>query len=327
MTHRRGLWAEMLPLEDLRDPAAHRLLARFGCDLAIAVRPGDIGRIAPAFRAASEAGVRASVWPMLDDAQGRWLSPDNAAVFAPFAEQALAESGAMDLVLDVEPLYASVRGALDGDRKAMKSLFRPVFTPSASHAGQEALRGLLEHAARAGVRVTAAVVPFLLCDAADSGPFGRMFGAPPAGAAAVNVMLYSTLFSGYSRGFLQRADARALLSAGAASAVRRWPARVHVSLGAVGVGALGDEAVYPDPSLLADDVALAAAAGARSLWLLDLGGVLQRGAPERWLRAFTAPPAHQERPRLTAKAGAAALSLAGLGRAIELFVSPRPARQ
>jgi hypothetical protein len=53
---------------------------------------------------------------------------------------------------------------------------------------------------------------------------------------------------------------------------------------------------------------------------------LHRGAPESWLRAFTAPPAHRERPRLTPKAGAAALSLAGVGRAIDWLVSRRPAR-
>jgi hypothetical protein len=312
----------MLSLDELCDRATHRLLARFGCDVAIAVRPGDAGRIAAPFRAASAEGVRAAVWPMLDDAQGRWLSVDNAPAFAPFAEQALAESGAAEIVFDLEPLHSRVRDVLDGDRRAIAEMLRPAFSRSAVASGQGAFGGLFDRAARMGVRVTAAVAPLLLLDAHEPGPFGRILGAPPPGGASVNVMLYSTLFSGYSRGLLRRADARALLAAGASLAVRRWGERAHVSLGAVGVGALGDEAVYPDPSLLADDVALAAAAGAESLWLLDLGGVVFRGAPERWLTAFTAPPVHDERPRLPPRARAAALSLAGLSRVIEWIARP-----
>lgn len=307
----------MLSSEELRDPAIYRLLAKFGCEVTIAVRPGDLGRMAAAFQAASAAGVRAGVWPMLDDADGRWCSADNASVFVPFAEEALAESGAAELALDLEPLYSRVRGALDGDLRALAAMLRPAVSPVEDGAGHAALRGLMDRVVRSGARVTAAVVPLLLLDAHDRGTFGRMLGVPPA-AASVNVMLYSTLFSGYSRGLLRRRDARALLSAGASLAVRRWGERVAVSLGAVGVGALGDEAVYADPSMLADDVALAAAAGAERLWLLDLGGILHRGSPEKWLAAFTAPPLHRERPRLRPGARAAALSLAGVSRALDL---------
>jgi hypothetical protein len=130
-------------------------------------------------------------------------------------------------------------------------------------------------------------------------------------------MLYTTLIEGYSKGILRRDDARALLSVGCGAAARAFGGRASVSLGAVGAGALGDEPVYPDPEALADDVAIAIAAGVADLWLFDLGGVLSRGAPERWLSAFVRPGALAERPRPTARSrgAVAALWAAGLGLA------------
>lgn len=313
MMRRRGLWAEMLSADALRDPATHRLLSRFGCEVAIAVRPGDLDHAGAALRVARAHGVRAAVWPMLDDADGRWLSAANASVFVPFAREVLAASGAADLVLDLEPPYARVRGALDGERRAVRDLVEPVFRPSTLAPGKELIRDLCAGAAQGGVRVMAAVAPLLLLDRHDEGPFGRACGAPPAEVESVNAMLYSTLFSGYSRGWLGREDARALVALGARRAVRRWGERAHVSLGAVGVGALGDEAVYEDPALLADDAALAEAAGARALWLLDLGGVLHRGAPERWLDAFTAPAGPVRPPRPSLRTRSALLLLSAFG--------------
>ncbi|MFK5151303.1 hypothetical protein ACI4CU_28550, partial [Klebsiella pneumoniae] len=79
-----------------------------------------------------------------------------------------------------------------------------------------------------------------------------------------------------SRRVLDRRDVRALLSAATLAAVARFGDRASVSLGCVGTGALGDEPIYRSPDELADDVAIAAEAGATDLALFDLGGVLAR---------------------------------------------------
>ncbi|MEZ4299414.1 MAG: hypothetical protein R3B70_30970 [Polyangiaceae bacterium] len=78
---RRGIWAETAPPEALADPATYRALARFGADVALAVRPADVERVATWVDLAASHGVRASLWPMIDDASGRWLSTASAEPF------------------------------------------------------------------------------------------------------------------------------------------------------------------------------------------------------------------------------------------------------
>ena len=76
--------------------------------------------------------------------------------------------------------------------------------------------------------------------------------------------------------------------------------RASISLGSVGVGALGDEQPYRSVAELAHDVSLARACGVDDLALFDLGGVLQKARPQDWLDAFVQTPA-AEGPRPTAR--------------------------
>ena len=68
--------------------------------------------------AAREAGVSVALWPMLDDARGRWASSANATALARFARDrldGLAAVGALpdELCLDLEPPLPRMRKALD----------------------------------------------------------------------------------------------------------------------------------------------------------------------------------------------------------------------
>ena len=312
---RRGVWAEMAPAEALSDAATWRLLARFGLEAAIAVRPRSAEEAAGWARRARESGVRAALWPMIEDGDGRWLSAVNARPFAAFVREVRARAPEAGVVLDLEPPLPIVRGALDGKRGAARELFGLARETEARRAGRRAIEELCRELCGDGARVTLGVVPFVLADRGDRG-WGRVFGAPWGLAADhVNVMLYTTLLEGYSRGVLRREDARALLADGCRAAAARFGARASVSVGAVGAGALGDEPVYSEPAALADDAAIATAAGVTDLWLFDLGGVLSRGAPEAWLSAFVRPEMCGAAPRATARSrGAiAALWAASLG--------------
>ncbi len=101
-------------------------------------------------------------------------------------------------------------------------------------------------------------------------------------------MLYTSILEGWSRGALRRADARALLGVACREAASRLGERAGASIGAVGPGAFGNEPTYRGVAELADDVAVARAAGVDDLALFDLGGVILRGPPEPWLDAFVA---------------------------------------
>lgn len=289
---KRGIWAETAPDVVLRDAATWRLLARYGLEAAVAVRPHHVDEVTRWADAARSAGVRTSVWPMIEDPAGRWLSTENVGPFGAFVREVRRAAPGTELVLDLEPPFPIVRGALDGSKRAAWALLGLARNTKARRAGQLAIEALCDEAIGAQSSIMLAVVPFVLFDGPRvSGAWSRMFGSPrDLPASRFNVMLYTSLIEGYSRGRLRREDARALLAEGCRASIAAFGDRACVSLGAAGPGALGDEPVYPGPEALADDVAIAVTCGVSDLWLFDLGGVLARGAPEPWLDALTRPP-------------------------------------
>lgn len=263
-----------------------------GVGLVAAVRPWDLPEVAALGRACAREGVELALWPMLDDADGRWLSSYNAAAFVRFAREvtARAEPAPAAVAFDMEPPIALARAALSGRAGSMA---RQLFALRRGvDAGADAWRrevgGLVEELGARDVEAHAVVLPPMLARGVAERVCARVLGTPLAGVrwSRVNVMLYTSLIEGWSRGLVSRGRAERLLAAGCARARAKLGERASVSLGAVGVGALGSEPVYRGPAELAADVAIARANGVDDLVLLDLGGVLARPPVEAWLDAF-----------------------------------------
>lgn len=300
---RRRIYSELVPLDVLvRSPALPEL-ARRGMQLLFAVQPGQLEGALALLERAAELDLSAGVWPLIDDAHGRWLNPRHARVFETWATQLLdvveASGAPMDaVVLDLEPPIDEVRAAFDGELRAAKAwLDRPHDTSVHER--------LLARVQERGHEAVAAVVPTLLLEGRASRGWQRALGTPLDGLDfdRVSAMAYTTLFEGYGLGVVARPDARALLARFAREALARLGSRASLSLGAVGVGALGDEKTYRGPEELADDVAIARYEGIEDLALFDLSGVLAREPIEPWLDAFEAEPA-DEAPEATARARA-----------------------
>lgn len=307
----------MVPDEALREPATWRLLARHSMEVALAVRPSDVASVDAWLGRASEHGVRASLWPMIDDAAGRWLSTESAAPFREFLRDVRARAPGAEIVLDLEPPLPLVRGALDGRTGAMRGLLSMVRGTEEHAEAERSIASMCDEVRADGAALTLAIAPFVLFDPAGRAGWGRLFGpAAPLPATRVNAMLYTTLFEGYSRGALRREDALSLLATCSREAARRFGDRAAVSLGAVGTGALGDEPVYAGPAELAVDVAVAEACGVSDLWLFELGGVLSRGAPERWLGALVAPASGAPAGLPTGRSKVVSALLRAAGRAL-----------
>lgn len=282
------MFAETVEHRRLRSGEVLAALAERGVQLVLAVRPGDDDPTA-VIVAAREAGVSVALWPMIEDARGRWASSANAAEFGARALHQLEALVAVDaapheLCLDLEPPLPLLRQAIDrgtGLGRVAGDRARCV----------EALGALVDGAAALGVTTWATVVPLVLADAPAAPSWQRLLGTPvdalPLGG--VCVMLYTSLMIGYARGALRRRDAEYLLAAGSARARVRFGARASVAIGAVGPGALGDEATYRDLDELRADVAIARAAGIVDLALFELGGVLARPRWQAWLDALVEP--------------------------------------
>ncbi len=304
---RRRIWCETCPWSELGAPATLQLLAARKLEPIVAVRPHDLAALSALDRAFTDAGVRPAYWPMLADEEGRWAAAGNVARFGDFARSVAACVPGRELVVDLEPPIGPSRDLTEviGERTARRGplALRAAATVRAVGAALEAARKIsprdLAHARRelarlvddlalAGTQVSACILPPLVLDRRAA--WQTLFGTPLAGPRwhEVHVMLYSSMLEGWSRGLLRRQDARALVSRFATATHRALGARGSVALGVVGTGAFGDEPVYRDVHELADDVALARAAGVEQLSLFDLGGVLRREHPAVWLDAFTA---------------------------------------
>lgn len=303
---RHRVYSEMLSWEELDKPRTRELLVRYGLELVLAVRPWDVPALPRVSRALRDIGVPLSVWPMLADDDGRWASVHNAPSFASFVVtmcEALAREDALprDLLIDLEPPFADARalvrvaGSAEAPPTSRQGLLgRPSFSrvrSSVLRAGVTALAAMVTSVHAMGLTTSMAVWPLVALDAPRDLAWQALLGTPVDGLGAghVSVMMYTSIFEGWSRGSVRRSDACALLSLATERAVRRWGARAGVSLGCVGVGAFQDEPVYRSPRELAEDVAIVRAAGCHSLSLFDLAGVLTRGPAEAWLAAFTEP--------------------------------------
>jgi hypothetical protein len=300
------IYCETLPFEAVQRPRTVALLRRYDLEIVLAVRPWQLAELPGVAHVLAAAGVPMSVWPMLSDDEGRWASAHNAASFVDFvrrAADALADAGVAprEVLLDLEPPFAHARALAasagsegEGGGGGARTLLglgasRPrTASASAMDAAAKELATAVRELHDRGIATASAIWPLVALDPRGTRGWQALLGTPVDALATerVSVMMYTSILEGWSRGAVRRRDATALLAAATARALRRWGTAAGMSLGCVGTGALADEPVYRDPSELAEDVAIARAAGSNDLSLFDLGGVLHREPAEAWLDAF-----------------------------------------
>jgi hypothetical protein len=309
-------------METLGAPSTIALLARFAIDPIVAVWPRTLAAAGEIARRFADAGLQPALWPMLADEDGRWISAENADRFCAFAEELARAAGAREIVLDLEPPIESVRETIAS--RAVSAHILPIRSDGAAfRRARQTIAALVRRLHEAGATVSAAIALPVLCDSPSGSPaWQERLGTPVDGVAwdHVTPMLYSSIVEGWSRGLLSRADARAILAWSAEATRTRFGAIAGASLGAVGTGAFGDEPIYRSPAELADDTAIAQAAGLDDLALFDLGGALARPPVEEWLTAFVATPPLARLPAPTARARAAVAGMRLAGRAFGMIV-------
>ena len=311
---KRAVWSEFVPFRRLRSRIVLTLLERRNLGLYVAVTPRDVPELADVVCAARDHGIWVAVWPMLDDAAGRWAGQGNRTAFMKHAARILAVLADRDALppgfaLDLEPAVGEMRRVLRGEVRSLIRWFGRREDQSAGY------RGLLTSLESHGIEATLAIVPPLVFDGSRR-TWERVLGTPIPHRANCRMcpMAYSSLIEGYSRGRLSRSDALSLVSLVAQTARRRYGERASLSLGIVGRGALGTEASYRSVEELRQDVSAARAAGIDDFVLHDLAGVLARGPAEKWLDAFVS--AEPVATPLTRKARAATAAVSWFGRLV-----------
>lgn len=297
----RAVWSELVPYDTLLSPDVRRLLSDRDLGVNVAVTPPQLAGIAKVVATLVDDGRQVTVWPMLDHADGRWPSVHNAERFDTFVAEVLGRLGTLPqgLALDFEPPIDELPGLIRLEPKAIVARWRRRGLAARATAH---FAGLCTELHAHGLHTVAVTFPFSLEDDARAG-WQRLFGTPLSGLPChqFNAMLYTSMFEGYTRGLLDRDDARGLLSWWSASMHRRFDDRAAVSLGCVGPGILGDEPTYRSPQELTEDVAIARRSGVEQLVLFSLGGVLSRPPAEAWLDALVHTPAAVASTPLTPK--------------------------
>lgn len=301
------IYSETLAYRDLVRPRTLALLARYDLELVLAVRPWDRDDLPDVARAVRDAGISLSIWPMLADDEGRWASVHNAEAWGRMTLSICdaldgANARPRDVLFDLEPPFAQARALVSvgasRDPRGLTNFASGRPPREAFDGATRMLARTVEDVHARGIATSMAVWPLVALDPPGRTGWQSLLGTPvdPLGAAHVSVMVYTSIFEGWSRGTLRREHTVALLSAATARAVRRWGTAAGISLGCVGTGAFEDEPIYRHPSELAEDAAVARAAGCEELTLFDLGGVLAREPAEAWLEAFTAREADTPAP-------------------------------
>lgn len=276
----RRVYSEHVPWSEL-DSSLLRTLAKAGVELAVAVPPVALGDVRELVARCAAAHLPLVLWPLLDDADGRWPSAHNVAAFDAHVGHLTSSLTPGTLLLDLEPPIAWTRDAV-----RWRYAPRP-----GKRARPNSLVATTQRLRESGWVVEAVVPPML----AYGSRWGRWFGTPVEELACQRVesMAYTSLFEGYSRGMVDRDVARDLLAR-----IARLQPRA-IALGVVGGGALGDERAYRDVGELREDVGIASALGVEQLSLYALDGMLLRGDVETWLQAFTQTEPSRQLPRAT----------------------------
>ena len=114
----RRIWSETVAYSTLKERRTLQLLRRFSIELLVSVRPWDVPMVADLSRACRDEGVGLALWPMLADADGRWVNVHNASKVCAFVREILVAVdphglGPKEIVFDLEPSMVVARALLD----------------------------------------------------------------------------------------------------------------------------------------------------------------------------------------------------------------------
>lgn len=283
------VWSELASYETLGSPRTLDLLERHRLFALVAVQPQHLPDLPALLERFAARKIELGLWPMLADHEGRWFNRRNAARFRQHTESVLemalpsSRSTVKEIALDLEPHIEEMRAFLS---------WRPSFFAKVVRRGdsflhtKKLLGGLVDEIRARGLRALAAVMPPIALPHGER--WERRFGTPVRELAwdHVSVMAYTSMIEGWSKGTLQRRHAVAALDRLARETKRAFGERGGISLGAVGIGAFGNEPIYRSVSELEEDVVVARDRGIGDLTLFELAGVLSRPHPEAWLSAL-----------------------------------------
>lgn len=269
-------------LEIANTDTLHRLCER-KIELIASIFPDTEDQIPTLLERCAKENVAVALWPMLHNTDGRWANTLTMPKYLAMVRRVFQQIHSLPcttVFVDLEPPIHLLQAALRSPREAMNWLPLPNFKEA-----REQLVQITSEASYYCTSISAAVLPLVLWEKHASDGWQQVLGIPVDGIPweHVQVMMYSSLFEGYSKGLVSPHVSEGLVSLAAKYTQKRFGSRGGLSLGVIAPGALGDEQPIQSPTRLLRDITTASAQGLRDIAIFDLLGAHHRPPLEMWL--------------------------------------------
>lgn len=297
------VWGEYFKPEEALSEEVMDLLKGFDVCLNIATHYGSLGdEFSKLLRTYEKEGIEVCLWLLLPDYLGYWPSEKNVQEFSEYLDKVYQWASKEDVKIpwigvDLEtPIYQLERireGSLLGRVPALVDVGLSNLNKRRFENAVNEYNRILDKLHDHGSRALAPVNPIVIEDGVMGNNFLQDLLETPIFEIEwdrVSFMIYTSMLTGYTTGMLMgyagglmgRKESTYLLYDYLKNARELLGNRTAVSVGATGIGKLGDEPYYESPEDLRPDIEASLAAGVGDVSILNIEGILASRAPRRW---------------------------------------------
>ena len=296
------VWYEYPDLAEAVAPRTMDILKKYNVSVGMAFPDGSMNAgYANVLRTWHEQGIETALWVLLPDEFGYWPNERNVVEYSDYVKRIFdwAERESFSLpwiAVDLEPpIYQMKRVKEEKVLVAARNLLdiaRQNRDMGRFYEASRRFEALNEFIHARGARTVCPITSTIVQDILTGGTVFQDLMETPVSTVnwdLLSVMIYTSMFVGYSRGMIRPKDARWYLYTVMRDLKERYWERAGVSLGVTYIGKLGDEPYYKTPDELLPDFEAVKAA-------LNFEGILRSAQPEVWFETlFTAEPRIPER--------------------------------
>jgi len=295
MKHLR-VWAEFFTPKQAMERRTIELLKKYGVNLNISTRSLS-DDLAEMLRVYEKEGIEVSLWILLSQELGYFPNERTVAEYSALVDRIFNWASEKDvrvpsISVDLEtPLYQGLALKNSPWFKKLPIALNILKSNMNRKKFQEATEGyakILDKIHGFGAKTIAAAIPQVVDDVDDGRTALQDLLETPITTVewdAVSLMLYGSMFIGYTRGFISKPDMEYMIYDYCRDARKIFDSRAAVSIGVTGVGVLGDEPRYEHPGQLRGDAEAAKAAGVDDIAIYNFEGILAYQKPEEWFEA------------------------------------------
>lgn len=289
------VWAEYFTPEEAIRKNVIELLKKYNVNLCIATPYGCLNKEwADFLRIYQDEGIEVTLWLLLSDELGYWPSERNVEDFSKYIESVFEFAKTYNvripcIAVDLEtPIYqANTILRANGLKKipALLRVYKENKNKKRFDYATKKYSELLDKIHQNNAKTIVAAMHWVMEDVAVGGTKLQDIMETPITTVdwdVISLMIYNSMFVGYTKGLINFADAHYLLYNYSKEAKEKFGERASVSLGVTYIGKLGDEPYYEEPSFMTGDVQAVKSAGINDIAIYNLEGILKSEKPEEW---------------------------------------------